>query len=50
MAQKPTQCSQQDTDIEMMRRVFAVAELIVRSNVHKNRRIHEQKKHTKTQN
>jgi len=50
MTQKPTQCSQQDTDIEMMKRVFAVAELIVRSEIYQNKNSHEQKKRPKTQN
>lgn len=40
----------QDSPMEMLKRVFAVAELIVRSDSYQTRNAQEQKKRPKTQN
>ena len=50
MTKNKDQSSQKDTALDMMKRVFAVAELIVRSDSYQTRNAQEQKKRPKTQN
>ena len=49
MTKKANRSSEQDSALDMMKRVFAVAELIVQSETYQKNKSQIQKKRTKTQ-